>query len=132
MAWDLSCRDWRERLSDGRSLVPDLPLLDRARGDRAVAVFDLLRLADVPGTPTMAEAGGDWFRDIVRAIFGAFDPVTRARMIRELFLLVPKKNSKALALDTAVATPTGFSTIGDIQVGDMVLAADGTPTRVMC
>lgn len=132
MAWDLSCRDWRERLKDGRSLVPDLPLLDRARGDRAVAVFDRLRLADVPGTPTMAEAGGDWFRDIVRAIFGAFDPVTRARMIRELFLLVPKKNSKALALDTAVATPTGFSTIGDIQVGDMVLAADGTPTRVMC
>lgn len=54
----------------------------------------MLRLADVPGTPTMGEAGGEWFRDIVRVIFGAVDPVTAARWIREMFLLVPKKNSK--------------------------------------
>jgi phage terminase large subunit-like protein len=57
-------------------------------------VFNKLRLADVPGTPTMADAGGDWFREIVRALFGSIDPVTRQRAIRELFLLVPKKNSK--------------------------------------
>lgn len=93
MSWDLSCPDWADRLRTGRSLVPDLPI-DRARGDRAVAVFNKLRLADVPETPTMAEAGGDWFRDIVRALFGSQDPVTRARAIRELLLLVPKKNSK--------------------------------------
>lgn len=79
-------------MREGRSLVPDLPLWPE--GNRAVAVFNKLRLADVPGTPTMAEAGGEWFRDIVRALFGSLDPVTRARMIRELFLLVPKKNSK--------------------------------------
>lgn len=93
MNWNLSCPDWRERLREGRSLVPDLPL-NRAEGDRAVAVFNKLRLADVPGTPTMGEAGGEWFRDIVRALFGSLDPVTRARAIRELFVLVPKKNSK--------------------------------------
>lgn len=93
MTWNLSCPDWEERLRAGRSLVPDLPI-DRARGDRAVAVFNKLRLADVPGTPTLAEAGGEWFRDIVRALFGSLDPVTRERAIRELFLLVPKKNSK--------------------------------------
>ncbi|WP_323744914.1 terminase TerL endonuclease subunit [Noviherbaspirillum malthae] len=57
-------------------------------------MFNKLRLADVPETPTLAEAGGDWFRDIVRALFGSQDPVTRARAIRELLLLVPKKNSK--------------------------------------
>jgi len=91
---DLSCPDWRERLRSGRSLVPALALPDSAAGDRAVAVFNRLRLADVPGTPTMGEAGGEWFRDIVRALFGAVDPVTKARAIRELFLLVPKKNSK--------------------------------------
>ena len=91
---DLSCLDWRERLRDGRSLVPTLQLPNPAAGDRAVAVFNRLRLADVPGTPTMGEAGGEWFRDIVRALFGALDPVTKARLIRELFLLVPKKNSK--------------------------------------
>jgi phage terminase large subunit-like protein len=93
MTWNLSCPDWEDRLRKGRSLVPELPI-DRAQGDRAVAVFNKLRLADVPGTPTMAEAGGDWFRDIVRALFGSLDPVTRARAIRELFLLVAKKNSK--------------------------------------
>lgn len=93
MTWDLSCKDWEQRLRDGRSLVPDLPI-DAAAGGRAVAVLNKLRLADVPGTPTFGEAGGDWFRDIVRAMFGAVDPVTKARAIRELFLLVPKKNSK--------------------------------------
>ena len=93
MSWNLACPDWAERLKSGRSLVPDLPL-NAKEGNRAVAVFNKLRLADVPGTPTMGEAGGDWFRDIVRALFGALDPLTRARMIRELFLLVPKKNNK--------------------------------------
>lgn len=105
MAWDLSCPDWWQRLQQGRSLVPDLPLWT-AEGDRAVRIFNKLRLADVPGTPTMEEAGGDWFRDIVRAMFGCTDPVTHARMIRELFGLVPKKNSKttdgALMMVTAL------------------------------
>lgn len=93
MTPSLACPDWERRLRDGRSLIPDLPI-DQARGARAVAIFDKLRLADVPGNPTMGDAAGDWFRDIVRAIFGAVDPVTRARWIREALLLVPKKNSK--------------------------------------
>lgn len=104
MPLDLSCRDWWDRLKTGRSLVPDLPLT--GEGDRAVRIFNKLRLADVPGTPTMEEAGGDWFRDIVRAMFGCVDPVTRERLIRELFALVPKKNSKttdgALMMVTAL------------------------------
>ncbi len=94
VAWDLSCPDWSDRLRQGRPLIPHLPKLDLVRGDKAVAVFNKLRLADVPGTPTMAEAGGDWFRDIVRALFGSLDPVTKQRMIRELFVLVAKKNAK--------------------------------------
>jgi phage terminase large subunit-like protein len=93
MTWDLSCPDWEDRLRTGRPLVPDLPL-NQAEGDRAVAVLNKLRLADVPGTPTLADATGDWFRDPTRALFGSLDPVTQARRIRELFLLVPKKNSK--------------------------------------
>src|SRR5690348_10316210 len=105
MAWNLSCPDWWERLQAGKSLVPDLPLWTD-EGERAVRIFNKLRLADVPGTPTMEDAGGDWFRDIVRAMFGSVDPVTRARMIRELFALVPKKNSKttdgALLMVTAL------------------------------
>ncbi|MCR4331215.1 MAG: terminase large subunit [Sulfuricaulis sp.] len=93
MAWNLSCPQWEVKLRAGKSLIPDLPL-NKAAGDRAVAIFDKLRLADVPGTPYLAEACGDWFRECVRALFGSLDPVTRARLIRELFVLVSKKNSK--------------------------------------
>lgn len=93
MSLDLSCPDWVDRLRSGRPPFRDFPAAS-AEGDRAVAVFNKLRLADVPGTPTLAEAGGDWFREIVRALFGSLDPVTRQRAVRELFLLVPKKNSK--------------------------------------
>lgn len=93
MSWDLSCPDWRDRIRGGRSLVPPLPL-NMAAADEAVRIFDLLRLADVPGNPTLAEAAGEWFRDIVRALFGSWDAATQTRHIREIMALVAKKNSK--------------------------------------
>jgi phage terminase large subunit-like protein len=92
--WSLAVPDWRERIRNGRSLLPDLPLLDRAQAGRAIAIFNKLRLPDVIGTPALAEAGADWFREIVGALHGSFDPVARERMIREIFLLAPKKSSK--------------------------------------
>lgn len=94
MAWDLSCRDWQERIRSGRSLMPSLPDLNVERGALAVRIFDRLRIPDVIGTPLMADAAGEWFREIVFALHGSFDPETRQRLIRELFLLVPKKNAK--------------------------------------
>jgi phage terminase large subunit-like protein len=89
----LACPDWEARIRSGRSLIPDLPL-NRNHANRAVAIFDKLRIFDVPGSPPLAQAGGDWFRDIVRALFGAWDPAARTRFIREVFTLVPKKNAK--------------------------------------
>jgi replicative DNA helicase len=38
---------------------------------------------------------------------------------------------KALALDTLLPTPTGWTTMGSVQVGDALLGADGLPTTVM-
>lgn len=92
-AWSFACPDWAERLAAGRSLMPSLPL-DEREAARAVAIFDRLRLYDVPGTPTMAEAAGDWLRDVVRAIHGSLDPVANTRRVPGVFLLVPKKNNK--------------------------------------
>ena len=46
MAWVFACPDWSERLRDGRSLVPDLPLLTE-KAARAVAIFDNLRVPDI-------------------------------------------------------------------------------------
>jgi phage terminase large subunit-like protein len=91
--WSFACPDWEQRLREGRSLVPDLPL-DLVEAERAVGIFNKLRLPDVPGQPAMAEAAGEWFRDLVRAAFGSLDPVTGHRMVEQIFALVPKKNSK--------------------------------------
>jgi replicative DNA helicase len=38
---------------------------------------------------------------------------------------------KALALDTPLATPRGWTTMGEIAVGDELLGADGRPVRVV-
>jgi phage terminase large subunit-like protein len=104
-AIDLSRPDWAARLKAGESLLPPLPWLNQAEAARAVGIFNLLRLADVPGTPPMREAAGDWFREIVAALFGSVTPQGERR-IRELFLLVPKKNGKtsygALVMLTAL------------------------------
>jgi phage terminase large subunit-like protein len=91
--WNLACPDWRVRLREGRSLVPDLSLF-AAEAQAAVEFFDTLRLPDVPGKPQLREAAGPWFRDIVRALFGSRDPATNVRHIREIFALVGKGNSK--------------------------------------
>ena len=38
---------------------------------------------------------------------------------------------KALALDTLLPTPTGWTTMADVAVGDQLLGADGRPTTVV-
>ncbi|MER7165631.1 replicative DNA helicase [Micromonospora sp. NPDC000207] len=37
---------------------------------------------------------------------------------------------KALALDTPLPTPDGWTTMGEVSVGDRLISADGTPTTV--
>jgi len=92
--WRTACPDWAARLMAGESLVPDLPLFPAER-DKALRIFDRLRLPDVIGQPPMAEAAGPWIRDIVAALFGSYDAEVNRRMIQEIFLLVPKKNGKS-------------------------------------
>ncbi len=92
MVYKFACPDWQARLAEGRSLVPDFPL-DRALADQAAKLFDCLSLPDVAGQPTFGEAAGDWFRDIVRAIFGSLGS-DGVRRVPGVFNLVPKKNSK--------------------------------------
>jgi replicative DNA helicase len=38
---------------------------------------------------------------------------------------------KALGLGTPLATPTGWTTMGDVQIGDQLLGVDGKPTKVV-
>lgn len=107
-SWSTACLDWEDRIRGGRSLLPDLPLF-RADADKAVKIFDMLQLPDVPGLPTMAEAAGPWMRDTVAAIFGSWDPVAGVRHIREFFELVPKKNAKTTGGAAIMLTATLMS-----------------------
>lgn len=91
--WDLSCPDWEQRLRDGRSLIPDLPLIEEEAA-LGLQFFDEIPLPDVRGNPKMRHAAGQWFRDIVRAAFGSWDPVGEVRLIREIFAMLPKGSSK--------------------------------------
>ncbi|MDO6523257.1 terminase large subunit [Shimia thalassica] len=99
-AWDTAVPDWEERLLNGLSLIPDLPLYD-AVAEKALRIFKRLRVPDLPGTPTFGEICEPWVLDFVRVIFGSYDPETKRRMIREFFLLVPKKNGKS-AISAAI------------------------------
>lgn len=92
-AWDTSLPDWKERIRAKGSLIPDLPL-DETRAEKALRIFKQLRVPDIKGRPTHGEVCEPWVFDIVRAIFGAFDAETQMRMIREYFLMIPKKNGK--------------------------------------
>lgn len=59
-----------------------------------LAIFDELRLPDIPGTPRMRDACGQWFRDIVYTSFGSWDAPADIRHIRDIFAMLPKGQSK--------------------------------------
>lgn len=42
-----------------------------------------------------------------------------------------RRIGKALSLDTPIPTPSGWSTIGDIKIGDQVFDENGKPTKVV-
>lgn len=93
MPWNFAQPDWVNKLKAGKSLLPDLPL-NKVEAERAVTIFDKLRLPDVPGQPAIGDVGGnDWLRDVVRAVFGSLDE-DGERHVAEVGAMVPKKSNK--------------------------------------
>lgn len=88
-----ACPDWWEKIQAGETPMALVPL-NEARAAKALAFFNRLRLPDVPGTPALGEACGDWFRDLLCAFLASEDPETKQRLVWELLCMVPKKNSK--------------------------------------
>jgi phage terminase large subunit-like protein len=88
-----ACPDWWERMQQGLPPMASVPI-NEVRAQRALTFFNRLRLPDVPGNPRMADACGDWFKDILVAFLASEDPETFQPLVWELLCEVPKKNSK--------------------------------------
>ena len=92
--WTTACPDWGKRIVAKESLMPCKPLFPEV-ADIALKIFNELILVDVMDSPKMGDVTLPWVLDFVQAIFGAYDPVEKKRLIREFFLLISKKNTKS-------------------------------------
>lgn len=88
-----ACPDWAERLKSGQSIIP--PPIFPESAEMALSVFKQLKIVDAPGSPTFGEVSAPWVFDLVAAIFGSYNPETGERLIKEVFLLISKKNGKS-------------------------------------
>jgi len=88
-----ACPDWWERIQRGQTPMADVPL-NQDKAAKALAFFNRLKLPDVPGNPSLGEACGEWFREILVAFLASEDPHSRQRIVWELLCMIPKKNSK--------------------------------------
>ncbi|MDI3313281.1 MAG: replicative DNA helicase [Mycobacterium sp.] len=86
--------------------------------------------------PTMDEidaiaSGGGLARGVPTG-FHELDEVTNGLHPGQMIIVAARPGvGKALALDTPLPTPGGWTTMGDVAVGDELLGADGRPTRVV-
>lgn len=94
MKWSTALPDWERRIVARESLMPCAPLF-KAEAAEGLRVFSDLRAVDVIGSPTLGAICRPWIQDWVASIFGAYDPETGRRLIREWFLLISKKNGKS-------------------------------------
>lgn len=94
MEWTTALPDWERRIVARESLIPCPPLFP-GEAKAALDTMDQFRVVDMPGSPTFGEISRPWIRDFVASVFGAYDPETGRRMIREWFLLISKKNTKS-------------------------------------
>lgn len=91
--WRTDCPDWAERLKEGRSIIP--PPIFPEEAEANLAVMRDLRIVDAPGSPRMGDACGDWVFDLAASVFGAYDTESGKRLIKEWFVMLPKKNFKS-------------------------------------
>ncbi|UQX10999.1 replicative DNA helicase [Candidatus Mycobacterium methanotrophicum] len=102
---------------------------DRRLSEDFVPLEDLLQ-------PTMDEidaiaSNGGISRGVPTG-FTELDEVTNGLHPGQMIIVAARPGvGKALALDTPLPTPDGWTTMGDVAVGDVLLGADGKPTRVV-
>ncbi|UGT59205.1 replicative DNA helicase [Nocardia asteroides] len=64
--------------------------------------------------------------------FSELDEVTNGLHPGQMIIVAARPGvGKALAVDTPLPTPTGWTTMGEVRPGDLLLGADGKPTLVV-
>jgi replicative DNA helicase len=64
--------------------------------------------------------------------FADLDELTNGMHAGQMIIIAARPGlGKALALDTPLPTPTGWTTMGEVEVGDRLVGADGRPTAVV-
>ena len=64
--------------------------------------------------------------------FADLDELTNGLHPGQMIIVAARPGvGKALALDTPLPTPTGWTTMGEVAVGDELIGADGRPTTVV-
>ncbi|WGM03110.1 terminase large subunit [Arsenophonus nasoniae] len=91
--WSTACTDWAERIKQGISIIPKPIYPEQA--EQALNIFKQLKIVDAPNSPTFGESCAQWVFDLVAALFGSYNVKTGRRHITEVFILIPKKNSKS-------------------------------------
>lgn len=120
----------------------DTPLLDTVAGRRALTecdplLFALVYLPHHLKTVLPGQAGegvfsfADFHLDVCRRARPSVRPSTETRGPRDCYV-APRSTGKALALDTPVLTANrGWTTHGDLAVGDSVFDENGRQCRVV-
>ena len=90
---DNSLPGWWRCLAAGESIIPEPLFPDEA--EAGLDVFKGLKIVDAPGSPTIEAACAPWVLAFAGAIFGSYNSETGERLIREVMLCIPKKNSKS-------------------------------------
>ncbi|MGF7184722.1 phage terminase large subunit-like protein [Desulfitispora alkaliphila] len=71
-----------------------------------------------------------WEKDLVRRLFGTLRE-DGTRQYRTAYVEIGKKNGKALSIDTPIPTPSGWTTMKNLKVGDEVFDENGKTCRVL-
>lgn len=93
LEWTTACPDWAQKLIHGQSMLP--PPLFPEVAEQALDIFKSLKIVDAPNSPTFGESCAEWVFDLVACIFGSYNPDDGRRYITEIFVMLPKKNSKS-------------------------------------
>lgn len=91
--YSTACLDWEDRIRAGKSIIP--PPIFPQEAEAALAVFKELRIVDAPGSPRIADACAPWVFELAAALFGSYDSESGRSLIKEVFVLISKKNSKS-------------------------------------